>query len=454
VISKYFLFLVISFFYLPFSCIAAQYDVVVVSGGVAGLSAAKALMEQQKKVLVLEASNRVGGRVWTKQVKGVPVELGAAWLHGVNDNPLSNLVKQHRWQLIKNHYHYSDYTQLMNSMALYDSHGKRLSDKQVEHLKKQVIQFEDFAKAHAPDKPLLQAFHQYCAAKSLSLSEQVQLRYILDVLYTYEFAANLSDVSLNSDAPYEQDSANGINALWKQGFQQVVNDLAIGVSVNYGQIVTSIDYSKQPIKIHTSQSNYLADAVVVAVPLGILKAQKIQFTPKLPKAKRQAIQALQMGLYNKIYLFFDKAFWDKESEWLLQIPNKPSKAITVFNLYKYLNKPVLVMFTSGKLAQKIEKLDDKKTELWALQQLKAMYPNETMQLKDSVITRWGQSKFVLGSYSYLPAHVSPDAIKQLSLPVAGRLFFAGEATSMHAPSTVHGAYTSGLRAAKQVLQNL
>jgi len=145
---------------------------------------------------------------------------------------------------------------------------------------------------------------------------------------------------------------------------------------------------------------------------------------------------------------------DKNAEWLLQIPHEPRNAITVFNLYKYINKPVLVMFTSGKLANKIEKLDDEQTNDWALQQLKTMYPNVKMKLQHSVITRWGQSKFVLGSYSYLPAHVSPDAIRQLSLPVAGRLFFAGEATSMHSPSTVHGAYTSGLRAARQVLKHL
>ena len=123
-------------------------------------------------------------------------------------------------------------------------------------------------------------------------------------------------------------------------------------------------------------TDFIADAAIITVPLGILKANLIHFEPKLPQWKVDAISDLGFGYENKIALQFDKVFWpDLE---LLGIVAPTSYACGYFfNLHKATGHPVLVYMAAGRFAYDLEKLSDESAAKFVMLQLKKMFPNAT-----------------------------------------------------------------------------
>lgn len=273
----------------------------------------------------------------------------------------------------------------------------------------------------------------------------------MENIYTYEFADNLTKLSRNVHSASEASIASGKNALVPEGYFQLFRSLTQHVPIHLNQIVSQINYGPDGVNIITQHEKYHANQVIITVPLGVLKANAIKFHPALPKDKRAAISQLGMGSYEKLYLLFDKVFWDKDKEWIGMLPQNEQEAFNIFNYYKYTKKPVLIVFTSGKLARDMEK--EHLTE-WVMQHLRRIYGNNIPKPIKNKKTHWGSDPFTRGSYSYLPVNVDKSVIDTLAQPVANRLYFAGEATSNTDPSTVHGAYLSGIRAAEEVLASI
>lgn len=122
--------------------------------------------------------------------------------------------------------------------------------------------------------------------------------------------------------------------------------------------------------------NFVADAVIVTVPIGVLKANLIQFEPKLPEWKVSAISDLGVGNENKIALLFDKVFWPNVE--LLGIVAPTSYACGYFlNLHKATSHPVLVYMAAGRFANDLEKLSDESAAKFVMLQLKKMFPDAT-----------------------------------------------------------------------------
>lgn len=109
--------------------------------------------------------------------------------------------------------------------------------------------------------------------------------------------------------------------MFAAGYEVIATHLAQGLNITTGQRVTRVDTSGTGVQVTTERGSLNADAVVVAVPLGVLKAGHISFMPRLPDAQAQAIQALGMGLLNKLYLKFDTDFWtaDSPTDWIESI---------------------------------------------------------------------------------------------------------------------------------------
>ena len=123
-------------------------------------------------------------------------------------------------------------------------------------------------------------------------------------------------------------------------------------------------------------SNFVADAVIVTVPIGVLKANLIAFEPKLPEWKLAAISDLGVGNENKIALLFDKVFWPNVE--LLGIAAPTSYACGYFlNLHKATGNPVLVYMAAGRFAYDLEKLSDEAAADFVMLQLKRMFPDAT-----------------------------------------------------------------------------
>lgn len=199
------------------------------------------------------------------------------------------------------------------------------------------------------------------------------------------------------------------------------------------------------------------DAVVCTLPLGVLKAPTnqaghIQFLPPLPSPKQNAIQQLGCGLLNKCALSFPKVFW-QDSDFLGMADKEYSYLI--LNTVPYTQKPILIFMYGGAFAREIEDWTDAEVVGDCLEVLKRSCGKEVPDPVDYCVTRWGKEQFSKMSFTYIPPGV--DGPKELGImseaiydPIQKKrplVMFAGEHTTAYHPSTMHGAFLSGIREA-------
>ncbi|KTD55590.1 amine oxidase [Legionella santicrucis] len=448
-VTKRFIYSIFLLFLFQITWAEHRYDTIVIGAGVSGLTAAKQLHQAQQDVLILEAKNRTGGRVDTNYGWGFAIELGASWIHGIDHNPLIPLLGKRA--IAPTSYDNSNLIAMLKDFALYDSKGKPVSEYDLHLFSSLTYEFLQYCQTRNKLITFEQNFTEFVKQKQLTLKQSSLLYYALDNIYTYEFADNLPQLSLNSYFVSEKSIATGKNAIIPEGYFQIFQQFSRHIPLYLNQIVREIDYDADGVTIITQNDTYHAKRVVITVSLGVLKSNKIIFRPNLPKEKRDAIAQLKMGNYEKLYLLFDKVFWDKDKEWIGMLPHHKEEAYNIFNLYKYTQKPILIVFTSGKLARDMEKGP---LTQWVMHHLRQIYGNHIPEPIKTKRTHWASDPYTLGSYSYLPKDIDKKMIALLAKPVAGKLYFAGEATSTTDLSTVHGAYLSGIRVAHEVLTDV
>ena len=164
------------------------------------------------------------------------------------------------------------------------------------------------------------------------------------------------------------------------------------------------------------------------------------------------IGTLGMGVLNKCYLRFDDVFWDKEADWIEYIPEVHGEWTEWVSFARALGKPVLLGFNAADQGRAIESWSDQQIIASAMKTLRKIYGDEVPEPVDAQITRWASDPFALGSYSFNPTSFRNGMRQELARPVAGRVFFAGEATNHTHFGTAHGAFLSGQRAAREMQQ--
>ena len=266
--------------------------------------------------------------------------------------------------------------------------------------------------------------------------------------FQYGLAANIMDEYAGSTELlslwFNEDAGEkGGDPVVLGGFDEMVNYLLKGIPVQRSARVTKVDYSRPSVKVTTSSSKtYTAKrAVIVTVPLGVLKANTIKFTPTLPSRNRKAIAGLGMGLLNKCVLVFDKSFWGTTEEWIERISTTGFQS--TLSMMPVADQPILYGFNSAENARRVEAWSDAKTCDTLMSHMRTIWPNAP-KYTSCVVTRWGKDPYSRGSYSYTSKRMEYDpAHSGVGAPVSGgRLSFAGEATSMTHPGTVNGAFIS------------
>lgn len=410
--------------------------IVIVGAGIAGLAAADELQVRGfSDVVLLEARDRVGGRIWTSSIgDGVPVELGATWIHGIRGNPVHEIAEAHSIPTTP-----SDY----DNSVLYGWDGLPAAP-----VDPQLWQGYMRLAYDRPDVSLLAVFEEFAASNGLADDDRRLWRYSLSSMFEHEFAADVSELSIMSyDGP---STLRGGDVVFPGGYSQIVDVLAAGRDIRLGHAVTGIDHGGSEAVVTTdSGATFEADRVVVTVPLGLLQSGLIGFAPSLPEAKRDAIGALRMGILNRTCLLFDDVFWDRDVEWIGYAGRRAGQWSETLNLYPYLGQPLLAMFNPGSYGAEIEDLSDQELVSQAVRTLETVF-GDVPDPVDAVSTRWGSDPWTRGSYSYVPVGVPFETYRDMAAPVGERLFFAGEATHSRFPSTVHGALLSGRRAARQI----
>jgi monoamine oxidase len=425
---------------------AAEAEIIVVGAGAAGLGAARLLQEEGYDVIILEGRKRSGGRVWTDYSwPGSPLDLGASWIHGSKGNPLTELAKEFKVKTLPTDY---------DALLIYTPQGKPLTDDEQDKLTTRfeaLLEAVDEAREEAEEDMSLQAaFDHALTGQNLSLRQKLELNYAINTLIEHEYAADVADLSLFYWD--EGDDFAGGDVLFPGGYDQIIKGLAKGLEIKLEHVVQKVEYDQTGVTLTTNRGVFEAKRAVITLPLGVLKQGSVEFSPPLPAAKRAAIQRLGMGLLNKLYLRFPKAFWAEEPEFLDYIPNRKGEWAEWLNIYHYTGQPILVGFNAGRYGRQIEKLTNQEIIKAALGTLRTIYGASIPDPEAWLITRWVADPFAGGSYSYLPPNASSEDRDALAEPVADRLFFAGEATSRQYPATVHGALLSGRRAAKQITE--
>ena len=416
--------------------VATDERIIVVGAGIAALAAADELQIRGfENVTLLEARDRIGGRIWTSSIgDGVPVELGATWIHGVRSNPVSEIVESNSIETLV-----SDY----DNSILYDRDGQEIEPVD-------GALWRDYMRLayERPDESLREVFEQFAATNGFDDDERRLWLHSLSSMFEHEFGADISDLSIMSyDGP---STFRGGDVVFPGGYGQIVDVLAAGRDIRLEHAVAQIDHTGPAVEVTTPSGETLtADRVVVTVPLGVLKAGGISFTPALPSRLQGAIDALDMGVLNRTCLLFDDAFWDRDVEWIGYAGQQPGQWSETLSLYPYLQQPVLAMFNPASFGAEIEQHSDSELAARAVEALEAIF-GDVPEPADTVSTRWGSDPWTRGSYSYLPVGVEFETYREMSRPVGERLFFAGEATHSRFPSTVHGALLSGRRAARQI----
>ena len=322
----------------------------VVGAGVAGLGAARDLVAAGRPVVVLEARDRIGGRVWSVDMGDAVVDLGGSWLHGLRDNPLTRITESLGIELVPTDY---------EDALLFDSNGTpvpwvRLGD--------QYEAVEELLDGSRSTRSMAPAVEQL--RSNFSGDNRRFLEYVLASEIDHWFAAGPEDLAFAG--VHEGSWSRGGDAVPRTSYRPIIDWLATDLDVRSEQPVRKIQLSPQGVTVTSDQDEHRGGAVVVTVPLGVLQAGTIQFQPSLPTPKSAAINSLGMGVMDKVVLCFDEAFWDSEVDLFSHASDPPGHFIEWYNAVPWTGRPVLVGFNAGRPADEIETWSDDETLATAL----------------------------------------------------------------------------------------
>ncbi len=419
----------------------------MIGAGVSGLATARQLvdaygLEAPGQVVVLESRARLGGRIWTDRSMGTPVELGANWIHGFRDNPITKLAKRFGAKTVDT----------PGSFALYDEDGTRVGDRAMARSYRRVSRAYaavlSLADGLGADQSLARSLAEVDGSEGLEGRDARLFAYLAQSSFGSEWGASNADLStLLGEIGSE---FSGVDRLLPQGYSRIVDGLAEGLDVRLEHAVRRVEDDGERVEVHTDRGTFEAERCVVTLPLGVLQAGTVEFRPGLPEALCEAIARIGFGQVCKLVLEFPSAFWDEEDFLGLVDASREVAGVEWFNLHAYSGVPILSAWTVGADARSLEGRGLEEATEEILAGLRRMYgpaiPKPTAVRRSS----WIEDPNSLGAYSFPAVGSSPADYDAFLSPVRDRIFFAGEHTSAVYPSTVHGAYLSGLAAAARV----
>ncbi|NVK42558.1 MAG: FAD-dependent oxidoreductase [Oceanospirillaceae bacterium] len=422
---------------------ACMISVIVIGAGVSGLTAARNLARAGVSVQILESRDRLGGRVWTDRRLGVPVELGASWLHDAAHNPLASLsTDNHLATTATNH---ADQTLFRDGTRLAPEQGKALIGRFYRQLSEMAA-----ALPAGEDLSLAAALDRSQAAKEITASDRDAIRWGLSFSRLVE-GADETDLSLRGlaadmEAPDQDRMVIG-------GFDSLIGQLATGLDIRLSHPVQAIRQNRETVSVRVGREWLSSRFAIVTLPLGVLRAGDVCFSPPLPDEQRAAATELGNGLLLKVAARFSVPFWATRSQALSAVGGVDPDFFYFLNGWAYQNVPLLQGFAGGHRARVLEGMSNRQVMEIFLKDLKDLLGQTPPPLQDAIVTRWGSDPWARGAYSYRRVG-HDDRIHHQLAAAMGRLHFAGEHTSANHPATVAGAYRSGLRAAREVLARL
>ncbi|KAM5552204.1 polyamine oxidase 1 [Rosa sericea] len=438
-------------------------SVIIIGAGVSGLSAAKLLIENGvEDVVILEASDRIGGRIRKQEFGGVSVELGAGWIVGVGGeqlNPVWELAEKTNLRTC-----FSDYSNAR--FNIYDRSGNLIPSglaadsykKAVESAMEKLRELEadacyDGDVSKVPEPP----------SCGFSSKQKTPIELAIDfTLHDFEMA------EVEPIATYNDFGEQEFLVADERGYEHLLYKMAddflftsegkiLDSRLSLNKVVRELKHSRDGVTVMTEDGCvYQANYVILSASIGVLQSDLISFSPPLPWWKTEAIEKLDVMVYTKIFLKFPHKFW----------PCGPGKEFFIYaherrgyytfwqhmeNAYPGSN--ILVVTLTNGESKRVEAQSDEETVKEAMGVLRDMFGPNIPEATDILVPRWWNNRFQRGSYSNYPIISNHQVVRDIKAPV-GCIFFTGEHTSEKYSGYVHGAYLTGIDTANALLEEM
>ncbi|SEM18832.1 monoamine oxidase [Bosea lupini] len=402
-------------------------DVAIVGAGAAGVAAGRKLAASGLDVLLIEATDRIGGRAHTAFHDGLHFDLGCGWLHSADRNGWAALAPELGFHLDRTTPPWGVQFRDLGFPAA-DQRAARAAFAHFEQRLRETPPGSDRA------SDLLDASDRWTP--------------YLEALSTYINGTELEQLSIRDYLAYA-DAETGVNWRVAEGYGSLVVAAAKDVPVALSTAITSIDVSGHALRLTSVRGEIEAARVIVTVPTDVLSSGAIRLPPRAAD-HIDAARALPLGLADKIiFKLSDCDGFEPDT----QVLGNPSVKRTASYHLRPFGRPLIEGFVGGEAAREFE-TDGDAFAAFARDELAGLFGSGVRsRLEPIAQSRWGRQPFARGSYSHaLPGHAEARTV--LAADVEGRLFFAGEACSMQDFSTAHGAFQTGVAAARAILDSL
>ncbi|HEY0264426.1 MAG TPA: NAD(P)/FAD-dependent oxidoreductase [Granulicella sp.] len=416
-------------------------DTLVLGAGISGLVAARALAAAGQRVLVLEARDRIGGRILTKHRFEHTVELGAEFLHG---------TPPELWSLVRE-----------AGLESHERSGSRFLFEQGELRARDITSsnaFHLFDELEHYDGPDL-SFAEFLDQRSVSDADRAQLIGFVEGFNAADHQI-ISARSLGMQQKAEEEIEGYRAFALRDGYAGLAHYLAVKIAEYGGHIrlsspVQAIRWLPESVELALPEATVTAPRVLITLPLGVLQAGAVPITPAPEEILIHAAR-LRMGHACRFTLVFSEPFWVNRAPGLSFL-----SAIDELPRVWWTQHPsagsALTGWSGGPRSAELATLTPEQLTAHALETLARIFSLRATWLRSILLAyeshNWSADPYSLGAYSYVAAG-GLDASEQMTRPVADTLYFAGEHTDTTGHwGTVHAAIRSGLRAARQILES-
>lgn len=406
-------------------------DIVVIGAGAAGIAAARRLAAANLRVVVLEASDRVGGRCQTDLATfGIPFDRGARWLYGLDSNPVAKLARSVGMEIYA-----APQSQKIRIGRRYARSGE----------------VEDYLASQVRANRAIQDPNRKSDMAALDALPRDLGSWQGTLAFALGPAAISKDLKEVSAFDLARQEPRDAGAFCRQGLGTLLAKLAEAVPVSLSTPVTRLEWQGRNLELQTPAGRLTPRAVIVTASTSVLASGNLKFVPDLPKRQLDAIGKLTLGSYDHIALeLAGNPLGLQRDDVVIEQSDSDRTALLLANVG---GSSVCLIDVAGNFGRELSGQGNDAMIAFAIDWLTKLYGSDIKAaLKRRAVTRWNAAPYVGGAMS--SAAIGSQGARRILAESLGGLFFAGEATHETLAGTVAGAWDSGERAADGVLRRL
>eukprot|EP01084_Bolivina_argentea_P061748 112886_1 len=460
-----------------------EYDVIIMGAGASGIAAAKTLYEANiTNILIIEAQWYIGGRAVVHYFSDYMLNIGASWISGACTDSSPNLNCSHYKETnpmltAANKYNISFVITDWSDATVLDFGGTKHNQTDSNNRFNKFWDAQDCISNIMNNITKPEQMSYFAALYVCGWTKPFEAIDKTVQWYNYDFNAQHAKFSRIPNGEYENThNAYGPNDLFitdRRGYQGIIKALAnefldIDNINNESKIIlnspiTTINYNENGVTVtvdpndnNTNNTQYSAKYGIVTFPLGVLQSDIVEFIPKLPTWKIDALLGFDFIDYTPVLVKWPYDFWsDKvnDSQFILLNDDRFGFFTWVYNLDENVYNGSLIwrFDISLDLARTVQYQNINDTIRLIIDLKLSKYFDNIPEPDDILVASWNANKYVQGSYTFFPVGFEANHGKKVLQSPLGKLFFAGEVLNDYGYGMVHTAYLSGIRTANQIL---